>query len=190
MFDWTDNVALLVGTIVFILAIMFAYSVGDNEFNVLDKIVESNYSREKVPIWSRIELKDLRTDARFKILDFKGKKILLENFAVWCPICFEQQQIIREFSKKRRNFIFISLDIDPNEDKKAIRDYISRNGFGWKYAISSTEMTEALVDEFGSGIVSALSVPMILICEDGNFRKLSEGLKSVKKLEEEIDKGC
>ena len=44
------------------------------------------------PQWMEIELTDVATGETFKIGDFKGKPILLESFAVWCPTCLAQQK--------------------------------------------------------------------------------------------------
>ena len=45
-----------------------------------------------VPAWMEIELTDVATGQKFKVIDFQGKPILLESFAVWCPICLQQQK--------------------------------------------------------------------------------------------------
>lgn len=63
-----------------------------------------------------------------------------------------------------------------------MRAHVESNGFDWLYAVSPIKVTEALIDEFGVGIVSAPSVPMILICPDGSREKLPGGVKSVSEL--------
>jgi len=89
------------------------------------------------------------------------------------------------------DIISISLDTDPEEDEAKIRSHAQSNGFNWIYAISPIELTQSLIGEFGNSIVSAPSVPMILICEDGSYRKLGGfGVRSVDKLKDEIAKGC
>ena len=87
--------------------------------------------------------------------------------------------------------VSISLDTDPNEDESKILNHIQENGFDWYYAISPIEMTQSLINEFGNSIINAPSAPVVLICEDGSFRKLSgSGSRNVDKLKEEIEKGC
>jgi len=144
------------------------------------------------PAWMDFELKDIRTGESFKISDFAGKPILLESFAVWCPTCTKQQRDIKELHEEvGDDVISISLDTDPEEDEARVLAHIQSNGFEWYYAISPIELTQSLIDEFGNSIVSAPSVPMILICEDGSFRKLGGfGSRDVDKLKEEIAKGC
>jgi thiol-disulfide isomerase/thioredoxin len=142
--------------------------------------------------WLNLELSDVRTGEKFKISDFAGKPILLGTFAVWCPTCTKQQRRIKELHEEvGDSVISISLDTDPNEDAGIVLEHIEENGFDWRYAISPEAMTLTLVDEFTSSIVSAPSAPMILVCEDGSYRKLGGfGVRSVDKLKDEIAAGC
>jgi thiol-disulfide isomerase/thioredoxin len=142
--------------------------------------------------WLNLELSDVRTDESFKISDFIGKPILIETFAVWCPTCTKQQRNIKELHEEvGDSVISISLDTDPNEDAEIVRNHVEENGFDWRYAISPEAMTLTLVDEFKTGIVSAPSAPMILICADGKYRKLGGfGARSAEKLKDEIASGC
>ena len=143
------------------------------------------------PAWMDIELTDVATGQTFKISDYKGKPILIESFAVWCPTCLAQQ---KEVNKARQSegegVIHISLDTDPNEDEAKVREHIERNGFDWYYVVSPVEFTKALIDEFGLKIVSAPRAPVVLICEDQSTRFLRSGLKSADELLSEVERGC
>lgn len=141
--------------------------------------------------WRDIPLKDVRTGKTFKISDFKGKPILLESFAVWCPTCTAQQRRTKELATSEGDkIIHISLDTDPNEDEEIIREHVETNGFNWYYAVSPIELTRALIDEFDVKIVNAPGVPMILICEDQSTRFLKRGIKSPEDLLSEVNQGC
>jgi thiol-disulfide isomerase/thioredoxin len=75
--------------------------------------------------WMDIQLKDIATGNNFKISDFKGKPVVLESFAVWCPTCLKQQKEIKELKSREGNaIIHISLDIDPNEDEAKVREHL------------------------------------------------------------------
>jgi thiol-disulfide isomerase/thioredoxin len=142
--------------------------------------------------WMEFEMEDIRTGETFKIRDFEGKPVLLESFAVWCPTCTKQQREIKKFHEEvGDSVISISIDTDASEDASIVQAHIESNDFTWYYAISPIEMTQSLIDEFGSGVVSAPTAPMILICEDGSFRKLGGfGSRSVEELKDEIVAGC
>jgi cytochrome oxidase Cu insertion factor (SCO1/SenC/PrrC family) len=138
-------------------------------------------------LWKEIELTDIRTGDSFTIENFSGETVLLESFAVWCPTCTKQQRKIMEFHEEvGDSVVSISIDTDSNEDSARVLEHIQDNGFDWRYAISPATMTQALIDEFGPGIVNAPSVPMILICPDGSYSKLGNGVKDVGELKEAV----
>lgn len=141
--------------------------------------------------WKNMTLTDARTDKSYKISDFKGKTVLLESFAVWCPLCLKQQQIIQQLEQQSSGkIISISLDTDPNEEQEIVKQHAISNNFEWYFSVSPKQMTDALINEFGLSIVHAPSTPVILICADQNTRLLGKGVKSIEKLQEEINKGC
>ena len=143
------------------------------------------------PAWMEIELTDVATGETFKISDFKGKPILLESFAVWCPTCLAQQKEVKKVKQiEGENVIHISLDTDPNEDEEKVREHIEKNEFDWYFAVSPVELTQALIDEFGLNFVSAPRAPVVLICEDQSTRFLRSGVKSAEELISEIERGC
>ncbi len=140
--------------------------------------------------WMDIELTDVATGQTFKISDFKGKPVLLESFAVWCPTCLAQQKEIKKVKESEGDaIIHISLDTDPNEDADKIREHMERNGLDWYFVVSPIELTNALIDEFGLAVVNAPSAPVILISEDQSARLLRSGVKSADDLLSEIETG-
>jgi cytochrome oxidase Cu insertion factor (SCO1/SenC/PrrC family) len=144
-----------------------------------------------VSTWMNIELTDVATGQTFKLSDFKGKPVLLESFAVWCPTCLRQQKEMQKLLAGEGDaIIHVSLDTDPNEDEAKVKEHLERNGLDWYFAISPIELTEALIDDFGLSIVSAPSAPVVLICEDQSTRFLKDGVKSADTLLSEVEKGC
>ncbi len=142
------------------------------------------------PAWMEIELRDVATGEIFKISDFKGKPILLESFAVWCPTCLAQQKETKKVKQiEGENIIHISLDTDPNEDEDKVREHIEKNELDWYFAVSPVELTQALIDEFGLRFVSAPRAPVVLIGADQSTRFLRSGVKSAEELISEVYKG-
>ncbi len=143
------------------------------------------------PAWMDVELTDVATGQTFRISDFKGKPVMLESFAVWCPTCLAQQKEIKKVRQSDGDaIIHISLDTDPNEDADKVREHMERNGLDWYFAVAPIELTNALIDEFGLIIVSAPRAPVVLICEDQSTRFLRSGLKPADELVSELAKGC
>ncbi len=144
-----------------------------------------------VPAWMDVELTDVNTGKTFRISDFKGKPVLLESFAVWCPTCLRQQKQMKELIAREGDaIVHISLDTDPNEDAAKVKEHLERNGLDWYFVVSPVEFTKALIDEFGLSVVSAPSAPVVLICEDQTSRFLKSGVKSADDLIAEVEKGC
>ncbi len=190
------NKNLIIGIIAFVAIFLIGFFIFrnnsegtniENEIVNVDNINQGSIGEETS--WINFELKDVRTQQTFKISDFQNRPILLESFAVWCPVCAKQQDEIKKLHEELGDsFISISIDTDPNEDEARVRGHIESKGFDWYYAVSPSEMTQSLIKEFGPEIVSAPSAPVILICPDGNFRKLGSGVKKVEELKEEISK--
>ena len=154
---------------------------------VVDGQGESSIPQE-TSNWKATELTDVVSGERFKISDFAGKTVLMESFAVWCPLCLKQQQQMAKTVGD--NIVHVSLDTDPNEDSAQVKAHATQNNFEWYFAISPPTFTQELINEFGVGVVSAPSAPVIMICPDQSTRMLRRGVKSSEKLFSEIAAGC
>jgi len=148
---------------------------------------ETEFKQSKID-FGKVELKDVKTGQKIIINQF-DKPILLESFAVWCPVCTKQQQEIKKLhdSEFKDKFISISLDTDPNEDEQKVLEYIKKNNFNWYFAVSPPDITRSLINEFGTDFVNAPTAPIVLICNN-NVKKLKSGIKSAEELKEEINK--
>lgn len=191
--DRYDKVLIPGQTLNFIWAMATSDSF-NRKHNILNRQAKLTLGKEEVEsaqAWMDIELKDVRTGEQFKVSDFKGRPILLEVFAVWCPTCLSQQKEMQKLKEKGGDTVVrISLNMDPNEDEAKVRKHIEEHGLDWYFAISPPELTKALIDEVGLAILSAPLSPVILICEDQSVRLLPGGVKSAEALVSEIEKGC
>lgn len=138
--------------------------------------------------WRSIPLTDVRTGEEFTVDQFAGQPILLESFAVWCPVCTAQQRSIASLLDRRDDVVAISLNTDPNEDADAVRKHVEKQGFGWRYTVAPSSMTERLIDAFGFIITNAPSAPVVRICPDGEAALVrGGGAKSAATLADAID---
>ncbi len=153
--------------------------------------IEDTAAVVSTPLWMTAELKDVRTGETFKVTDFKGKPVLLESFAVWCPICTQQQEEVKKLhADVGDDIITISLDTDQNEDEGRVLDHITKHDFTWYYAVSPIEVTRSLIDDFGPRVINAPLVPKILVCEDQSFKLLPFGVKSASNLKQTVAQEC
>lgn len=142
------------------------------------------------PDWRTVPLTDVLTDESFTLQEFAGRPVLLESFAVWCPTCTRQQEILRDVRGRVGDVVLVSLDVDPNEDAETVREHATEKGFDWLYAVSPPRMTRALVDEFGTVVTNPPSAPVIRVCPDGGASLLAgRGAKSADDVVAALD-GC
>jgi peroxiredoxin len=66
----------------------------------------------------------------YKLSDFRGKKVLLNFFATWCPPCKGEMPHMEEFYKENKDngVVVIAVDLttgetDPNNIPKFIKNY-------------------------------------------------------------------
>ena len=150
---------------------------------------QSDAPGQKLPLWRTGTLEDVSTGDKFSINDFSDP-VLVETFAVWCPICTRQQEEVKKLHETRKDIVSIAINTDPNEEKDIVKSHVSKNGFDWRYAVASKEFTRSLIEEFGAGIVSAPSAPVFLVCPDGKAHTLRTGVKPASELGEKTDELC
>lgn len=139
--------------------------------------------------WQSIVLTDVRSGEEFTVNDF-DKPVLLETFAIWCPKCKSQQNNVKELHEMVGDAVVsIGVNVDPNEDEAMVLEYITSNGFDWKYVVAPQEFTQSIVDEFGVGVANAPSTPIVLVCPDKSATLLSSGLKDANTLKAAYE-GC
>ncbi|PAE44122.1 redoxin domain-containing protein [Bacillus sp. 7884-1] len=71
------------------------------------------------------ELKTLSRDT-VKLSDLKGKKVMLNFWATWCPPCKAEMPAMEEFHKEAGDeVVILAVNIDPHLDVKA---FVDENG--------------------------------------------------------------
>ncbi len=128
--------------------------------------------------WRTTELTDVLTDETFTIDGLEGP-VAVQSFAVWCPKCERQS---RELSNVEEPVTVVSLNTDPNEDAGKVRQHAESNGFDWRFAVAPTEMTESLVEAFGTAVTNAPSTPIIVACDAGVAEFFSGSQQSVEDI--------
>lgn len=139
--------------------------------------------------WRDILLRDVATDKSFRISDFKGKVVVLETMGVWCPTCVRQQiEAAKLHDSLGDEVVFITLDVDPNEDEARVQGHLDRYGFDWLFAISPIDLSRQLEAEFGTTILNVTSTPIVILDREQEAHLLRYGLKSAEEIGREIAK--
>jgi cytochrome oxidase Cu insertion factor (SCO1/SenC/PrrC family) len=143
-----------------------------------------------MPAFFSVALKDVASGTDFTLADFKGKVVLLEPFAQWCPTCLAQQREVvrlRQLVGEREDFVTVGLDIDPNEDAAMLREYLTQHGFDWLYAVAPAEVSSEIGELYGSQYLNPPSAPILLIDRHGVVHPLEAGRKSAESLLAELE---
>jgi cytochrome oxidase Cu insertion factor (SCO1/SenC/PrrC family) len=150
-----------------------------------DGMMEKEESMMEEPEWFTVPLTDVSSGMSFTIKDLKGKVVLVEPFAVWCPNCLQQQNQVRMLHEKlgdRDDFVSIGLNVDPNESADDVKAYITKRGFDWKYVNAPAEVHRNIGDLYGTLYLNPSSTPMFIIDRQGEVHLLPFGIKSADNL--------
>jgi thiol-disulfide isomerase/thioredoxin len=141
------------------------------------------------PDWFAIKLTDARTGATFTMNDFAGKVVLIEIMAMWCPNCLFQANEVRKLHKLLDNpedLVSVSLDVDLNEDKASLSQYVQEYNFEWRFAIAPLEMQRAHANLYSPEYHNPPLSPMLLIDRAGNVHQLEYELKDAETLKKYV----
>lgn len=142
------------------------------------------------PAWFGALLTNINTGETFSINDFKGKVVLVETMAQWCPSCKKQQLEIKSLLEQLgmpADLVTIALDIDPNENAETLKTYAANNGFDWLYAIAPADVSREIGNLYGDQFLNPPSTPILIIDQMGEVHLLPFGIKSAADLMKAIE---
>ena len=144
----------------------------------------------EMPAWFSASLTNAATGEAFKIQDFKGKVVLVETMAMWCPTCLRQQKEVMALHDQlgeHDDFVSVGIDIDLNENLDDLKDYTAKNGFDWTYAVATADVAREIGDLCGQQFLNPPSAPMFIIDRHGAVHPLPFGVKSAADLQEALE---
>jgi peroxiredoxin len=94
------------------------------------------------------ELKTL-TGETVKLSNLKGKKVMLNFWATWCPPCKAEMPAMEQFSKQMdKDVVILAVNIDPQLD---VKGFVEENKITFPIPLD--------VDDKVNGIYQVLSIP-------------------------------
>lgn len=135
--------------------------------------------------WRTKELTDVLTGETFTIGELEPP-VLVENFAVWCPVCTRQQKQVGALLDQRDDVTAVSINVDANEDAETVREHADTEGFDWPFAVAPPEVTTSLRDAFGTTVLNPPSAPIVRVCADSTTL-LSGRVRSASELADSIE---
>ncbi len=144
----------------------------------------------EMPAWVDAVLTNVSSGETLKVSDFKGKVVLVETMAQWCPTCLSQQKNVKELHSRLGmpdNLVSLSLDIDPNEDATTLKQYAADKGLDWAFAVATPEVAREIGQLYGDQFLNPPSAPILIVDHDGHVHPLPFGLKSVDDLQKAVE---
>ena len=144
----------------------------------------------EMPAWFSVALTNAATGESFTIQDFKGKVVLVETMAMWCPTCLRQQKEVMALHDQlgeRDDFVSVGIDIDLNENIADLKDYTAKNGFDWTYAVATADVAREIGNLYGQQFLNPPSAPMFIIDRHGEVHPLPFGVKSAADLQKALE---
>jgi cytochrome oxidase Cu insertion factor (SCO1/SenC/PrrC family) len=139
----------------------------------------------EMPAFLGLALTDAASGQSFSLADFKGKVVLVETMAMWCPRCLSQQKEVQQLHDllgERDDFVSVGLDVDPNENVGDLQGYVASNGFDWWYSVAPVEAAREISRLYGEQYLNPSSTPMFIIDRKGQVHTLPFGIKSAQDL--------
>ena len=134
-------------------------------------------------------LTDVSTGDSFYLGDNLGKVQVIETMAVWCTRCNRQQkEMAIALQKLGSDILFISVDVDPNENEEILKRYVENNGFSWPFVVPGSEFSQNLSLLTSKMVLDPTATPVIIIDSNGKLHVLAGEIKSSSFLLTEINK--
>jgi len=143
-----------------------------------------------LPAWFSVALPNAATGESFKVEDFKGKVVLVETLAMWCPTCLRQQNEVKALHDQlgeRDDLVSVGIDIDLNENLADLKAYSAKNGFDWIYTVATPDVAREIGNLYGSQFLNSPSAPMFIIDRHGEVHPLPFGVKSAADLQKALE---
>lgn len=111
-----------------------------------------------------------------KLSDYKGKVVLVNFWASWCPPCKEEMPIFEKVYQKYnyKNFVILAVNMDTSEG--ALKEFLEKNWYSFPIVRIKGE--------------AGLNIPGLptsyLVDKDGSVKKIRLGI--YRELEEDLSK--
>lgn len=126
---------------------------------------------------------DTIADSKFKLSDYKGKIIVLDFWATWCPPCRKALPIVAQTTAKFKDKGVVFCAVNQGENKEKIKAFLGKEKIECNVALDSDS---SVGDKYG-----ASSIPRtVIIGKDGKIKNIHVGFSEdlEKKLSEELEK--
>lgn len=114
-----------------------------------------------------LALKDL-SGKTHKLEDYRGKVVMVQFWATWCPPCLKEMPAMQRLEKKMTGKPFVILAVNMGEGEKEVREFVNKMQVGFT----------VLMDEEGKGVGDwkvFVAPSTFLLDPQGNIRHTLQG---------------
>lgn len=110
----------------------------------------------------------------------RGKVILIDFMATWCPACQAESEYLKEIYSQYQGeaLVMISIGVDPREGNDKLREYKTKYGESWPIASGPGVGTIYQVSELPT---------LVIIDKDGVIRFRDTGVVPTSTLRQHLD---
>ena len=131
---------------------------------------------------------------KFNPEDYKGKVLLIEVWATWCPPCCEEQTVVRDAYAKYhdKGFEVIGVSCDDENDLDGFKEFLNTYKFTWKQMFENSAVIPGMKTVTGQPVpfnkyYGIYKVPRpILIGKDGKVITVNARGPELERLLKEI----
>jgi len=169
----------IAGFILFMAAAVFAYNALIDQAKPDDGIVSENSDKEKAPDFTMTD----QDGNSVKLSDMKGKPVVLNFWASWCPPCkAEMPDFEKVYQELGRDVLFLMVNLTDGqrETKETGAQYIEDQGYTFPVFFDTNQE--------GAYAYNIMSIPTTFFIDgDGNIITGVQGAADESTLRKGID---
>jgi len=75
---------------------------------------------------------------RLRLSNFRGKVVLINFWATWCPACRAEMPEIEAIYQEYKDKGVAVIGVDIRETEEDVRRYVQQGGFSWSFVLDTT----------------------------------------------------
>ncbi len=120
---------------------------------------------------------NLLNGKKIKLSDYKGRVVLIDFWAVWCPPCIEEIPFLKELYSENKDKGFEIIGISLDTDEKKLNDFLKEKAIDWRISYSG----KGWYDDTAK-LYNVSSIPSTwIIDKSGNLRYFDIHKEDMKK---------